>query len=158
LWITLPQSDLYGDLMTEVRSTCPHLLDSPCQLLGCAVLEQITRSSGLKRGRDDGGVVMHAEDQNLRPRVTQAYASNQWQAAKILCAHVKIDHHHVGMAPVIESIAGHEVAGFEDNLNSRILEDAPASLEDDRVIINHETASHSRAGGTRGEQTLRAGL
>jgi hypothetical protein len=87
---------------------------------------------------------MHAEDQNLRPRVTQTYASNQWQAAKILCVDLKIDHHHVGMAPVIESIAGYEITSFEHYVNSCILEDAPASIEDDWMIIDHEDASHNR--------------
>jgi hypothetical protein len=60
-----------------VRLTCPYLLDSPCQLLGCTVLEQVTRSRSLKRGSHDSPVVMDAEDHNLRPRVTQAYLSNQ---------------------------------------------------------------------------------
>jgi hypothetical protein len=58
-----------------------------------------------------------------------------------------VDHDHFGMAPAMGSVAGHEVARFEHDLDLRIHEDAPASLEDDQVIINHENAGHSRAGG-----------
>jgi hypothetical protein len=62
------------------------------------------------------------------------------------------------MAPAIESKAGHEVASFEHDLNSCILEDA-ASLEDDRIIINHENAGHSGPESRPpGEQTLRVEL
>jgi len=137
------QSDPYGNLVTEVRLTCEYLLDSPWQFLGWGVLEQIARSAGLKCRRHEGWVVMHAEDKNLRPRVTQSDPSNQRQATKIPCTHLKIDHHRVGMAPVVESVAGHEVTSFENRLNSSILEGTPASRKDDRMIINHENASHS---------------
>jgi hypothetical protein len=100
---------------------------------------------------------MHAEDQNLRPRVTQSDPSNQRQATKIPYIHLKIDHHRVGMAPVVELAAGYEVTSLEHCLKSGILEGTPASLEDDRMIINHENAGHSPfcAGAPR-EQTLRA--
>ena len=153
------QSDPYGNLVTEVRLTCEYLLDSPWQFLGWGVLEQIARSAGLKCRRHEGWVVMHAEDKNLRPRVTQSDPSNQRQATKIPCTHLKIDHHRVGMAPVVESVAGHEVTSFENRLNSSILEGTPASRKDDRMIINHENASHSPlCAAARCEQTLRADL
>jgi hypothetical protein len=42
------------------------------------------------------------------------------------------------MASTTESVTGHEVACFAHDLNSRILENVPASLEADRMIITQD--------------------
>src|SRR6516165_636477 len=55
---------------------------------------------------------------------------------------LEIDDHGIGTMPAVETIAGDEIARLDDGLDAGVLQDAPAALQHDRVVVDDEDAGH----------------
>ena len=130
--------------MTEVGHASSYLFHGFHQLFGRLVFKQVAGSASFERGGHDSWIVVHAEHEDSRPRTMRTDPSNERQPTKFLSAHLEVEHHHIGMVPIVESIAGDELACLQHSFNPCILKQASASLEDNRVIVDHKNGSHSR--------------
>ena len=79
----------------------------------------------------------------------RTHAPDHVEAAEPAALHGEIDDHHVGMVAAVEAIAGRHVARLEHGRDTRVLQHAPAALQDDRMIVDDQDAGHglpSRSG------------
>src|SRR5581483_408412 len=80
-----------------------------------------------------------------RAGIVRPDAPDQRQSAETLALHGEVDNHHVRFVTAVAPIPRSRVARLENVVHPDIFENAPASLQHDRMIVDDEDAAHGVA-------------
>ena len=86
---------------------------------------------------------MHAEDKNAHAPIVRADPLDQRQAAEPAALQGEVDDNDVGMMTAVELVAGGGIARLDHDSGSRVLQHAPATLQDDWMVVDDEDAGHA---------------
>jgi hypothetical protein len=79
---------------------------------------------------------VHAEYENPRSRIVRSYSPDEGKPTESLALHREIDDDHIRVVAAVHPVSGRDVIGIENRIDARVLENAPATLVYDRMIVD----------------------
>jgi hypothetical protein len=100
------------------------------------VFDEIAGRTSVQAALGDRGIIVHAHHNDTDARVVSSDAADERQTSKSVASKSEIQDDDIGSALPVVHVSAEEIAGTYDRLDPGIFKNAPASLDDKRMVVD----------------------